>query len=55
MGFCLLQKTWVKIEARNIAKNFFIVKKKSKKDKIETTSKRKIQKTAEATGDSICN
>ena len=45
MDFYLFRalKTWVKIQAINMVKHFF------------TVLKRAIQKTAEATGDLICN
>ena len=55
MDFCLLQKTWVKIEAVNMVKNVLIVQKKSTTDTVKTTSKTATQKTAEATGDLIGN
>ena len=55
MDFCLLLKTWVKVEVINIFKNFLIVLKKSTTDVIKTASNRAIQKKAEATGDLIGN
>ena len=55
MDFCLLLKTWVKVEVINIFKNVLIVLKKSTTDVIKTASNRAIQKKAEATGDLIGN
>ena len=55
MGFCFLQKAWVRIKAVNMVKNFLILQKKSTIDAIKTASKRAIQKRAKATGDLIGN
>ena len=54
-NYCLLLKTWVKVEVINMIKKLLIVLKKSTTDAIKTASRRAIQKTAQATGDLIGN
>ena len=54
-GFLSFTKTWVKIEAVNMVKNFLIGQKKWTTDATKTAWKRAIQKRAEAAGDLISN
>ena len=51
MDFCLLLEIWI----INYGQKLFDSAKKSAVDVVKTTSKRAIQKTAEATGDLIGN
>ena len=51
MDFCLLLEIWI----INYGQKLFDSAKKSAVDAVKTTSKRAIQKTAEATGDLIGN
>ena len=51
MGSCRLLEVWV----INMEKKLLDTAKKSATDEIKTASKRKIQKTAEATGDLVGN
>ena len=62
MGFCLLLKIWEKILTNIEVKTWLVTiarnldnAKQSVTDAFKTTSKRGIQKTAEATGDFIGN
>ena len=56
MDFCPLLKTWVKkVLSNKYGQKRLDSAKKSTADAVKTTSKRAIPKTAEATGDLICN
>ena len=55
MNFCLLRKNLDKNLSNRYGQKPLDSAKKSTADVIKTVSKRAIQKTAEATGDLICN
>ena len=55
MNFCLLRKNLDKHLSNGYGQKPLDSAKKSTADVIKTVSKRAIQKTAEATGDLICN
>ena len=55
MNFCLLRKNLDKNLGNGYGQKPLDSAKKSTADVIKTVSKRAIQKTAEATGDLICN
>ena len=55
MNFCLLRKNLDKHLSNGYGQKSLDSAKKSTADVIKTVSKRAIQKTAEATGDLICN
>ena len=55
MNFCLLRKNLDKNLSNGYGQKPLDSAKKSTADVIKTVSKRAIQKTAEATGDLICN
>ena len=55
MDFCLLLKNMGKTLSNKYGQKLLDSAKKLKTDAIKATLKREIQKTAEATGDLICN
>ena len=55
MGFCLLEKTWVKILSNTYGQKLLDSAKKTTTDAIKTALKRAIEKTSEGTCDLIVN